>query len=72
MIPKRRNKTLWKPEDLERAHNMLRELADDESDTMNEWESKFVSDMVLDEGRVLSLTTKQLEKVEQIWKKVFG
>lgn len=70
MIPKKRNKRIGKVEDIERAHGMLRELADDESDTMNDWEAKFVDDMVTREST--GLTTRQLEKIEQIWEKVFG
>ena len=55
----------------DRNAGMVQELMADMSDTMNDWEVKFVTsvDGKLDRG--WPLTTHQQLKLEQIWAKVF-
>jgi hypothetical protein len=54
---------------------MLDELMLDESDTMTDWETKFVESLHQQSGRSRfgrEPTPKQLQCLDKIWAKVFG
>jgi len=53
--------------------NMIDELLNDTSDTMNDWELGFIEDMArLDQDDADHLSPNRKTTIEKIWGKVFG
>ena len=56
----------------EKHRNMLNELLADDSDKMNAWEVEFLDSLDSQDGWVGELSGNQVDKLAQIWAKVFA
>ena len=58
---------LWKPQPFEVLQNWIDTIIEEASDTLTDWETKFVDDMRIRVGNKWPLTQTQEEKLESIY-----
>lgn len=58
---------IWKPQPYEVLQNWVDTIIDEASDTLNDWETKFVDDMRIRIINKWPLTQTQEEKLESIY-----
>ena len=58
---------LWKPQPFEVLQNWIVTIIEEASDTLTDWETKFVDDMRIRVGNKWPLTQTQEEKLESIY-----
>jgi len=58
---------LWHPQDRDVINHWLNTILDEASDDLNEWETKFISDMQIKLVNGWTWTQAQEEKLEQIY-----
>ena len=57
----------WKPQPFEVLQNWIDTIIEEASDTLTDWETKFVDDMRIRVGNKWPLTQTQEEKLESIY-----
>jgi hypothetical protein len=60
---------IWKPQPFEVLNHWLDAILSEASDELNDWETKFVDDMMIRVANKWALSQTQEEKLEQIYAK---
>ena len=58
---------IWQPQPFEVLKNWIDTILEEASDSLNDWETKFVDDMAIRVANKWQLTQSQEEKLESIY-----
>jgi len=58
---------IWQPQPFEVLQNWIDTILEEASDSLNDWETKFVDDMAIRVANKWQLTQSQEEKLESIY-----
>lgn len=61
---------IWKPQPFEVLDMWLKAILEEASDELNDWETRFIDDMVIRVANKWQLTQSQEEKLESIYAKL--
>jgi hypothetical protein len=61
---------IWRPQSFEVLDMWLKAILEEASDELNDWETRFIDDMVIRVANKWQLTQSQEEKLESIYAKL--